>query len=109
MRENKLEKSRKILTQSARYDNSCSSSAAKRETHPYGIGNSHLGGICHTWSADGRCVSLLKILLTNICQNNCKYCICRRDNDVPRAILSPRELAKITLEFYRKNYIEGLF
>ncbi len=99
----------KILANSARYDNSCSSSGGRRESHPYGIGNSHLAGICHTWSADGRCVSLLKILQTNICKNNCKYCICRRDNDVPRALLQPEELAKITIEFYRRNYIEGLF
>lgn len=99
----------KILANSARYDNSCSSSGGRRESHPHGIGNSHLAGICHTWSADGRCVSLLKILQTNICKNNCKYCICRRDNDVPRALLQPEELAKITIEFYRRNYIEGLF
>lgn len=104
-----LDKSIRILALAARYDNSCSSSGGKRETHPYGIGNSYLGGICHTWSADGRCVSLLKILQTNICKNNCKYCICRRDNDIPRAILKPKELAKITIEFYRRNYIEGLF
>ncbi len=98
-----------ILALSARYDNSCSSSGGKRETHPYGIGNSHLSGICHTWSADGRCISLLKILMTNICQNNCKYCICRNKNDIPRAILTPEEIAFITVEFYRRNYIEGLF
>lgn len=104
-----LEKNLQVLALAARYDNSCSSSGGKRETHPYGIGNSHLGGICHTWSADGRCVSLLKILQTNICKNNCKYCICRRDNDLPRVILKPRDLAKVTIEFYRRNYIEGLF
>lgn len=98
-----------ILSMSAKYDNSCSSSGGKRETHPYGIGNSYLSGICHTWSSDGRCVSLLKILMTNFCINNCKYCINRRQNDVPRAILTPEEIANLTLEFYRRNYIEGLF
>lgn len=99
----------KILALSARYDNSCSSSGSRRETPAYGIGNGHLSGICHTWSADGRCISLLKILLTNICRNNCKYCINRRDNDVPRVSFSPDEIAKLTIEFYRRNYIEGLF
>jgi putative DNA modification/repair radical SAM protein len=94
---------------SARYDNSCSSSGGKRETHPYGLGNSHLSGICHSWASDGRCVSLLKILMTNICINDCKYCINRIKNDVPRAILSPQEIATLTVEFYRRNYIEGLF
>ncbi|MCS7199533.1 MAG: putative DNA modification/repair radical SAM protein [Caldimicrobium sp.] len=109
MKDYPLSKKLQILTQTARYDNSCSSSGARRETHPFGIGNTHLGGICHTWSADGRCVSLLKILLTNFCINNCKYCLCRRDKDIPRAILKPEELARLTLEFYRRNYIEGLF
>ncbi|MCS7164384.1 MAG: putative DNA modification/repair radical SAM protein [Thermodesulfovibrio sp.] len=98
-----------ILSASARYDNSCSSSGGKREVHPYGIGNSHLSGICHSWSSDGRCISLLKILMTNYCLNNCKYCINRSVNDVPRAILTPKEIADLTLEFYRRNYIEGLF
>ncbi|WP_440871045.1 putative DNA modification/repair radical SAM protein [Thermodesulfovibrio yellowstonii] len=98
-----------ILSMSARYDNSCSSSGGKRETHPYGLGNSHLSGICHSWASDGRCVSLLKILMTNICINDCKYCINRIKNDVPRAILSPQEIATLTVEFYRRNYIEGLF
>lgn len=106
---NTSKKALEVLTLSARYDNSCSSSGGRRETHPFGIGNSHLGGICHTWSSDGRCVSLLKILQTNLCRNNCKYCLCRRDNDLPRALLSPEELAELTLEFYRRNYIEGLF
>lgn len=93
----------------ARYDNSCSSSGAKRETHPFGIGNSHLSGICHSWSSDGRCISLLKILMTNYCINNCKYCINRAKNDVPRALFTPKEIADLTIEFYRRNYIEGLF
>ncbi|MEN2985445.1 MAG: putative DNA modification/repair radical SAM protein [Thermodesulfovibrionaceae bacterium] len=98
-----------ILSMSARYDNSCSSSGGRRETHPYGLGNSHLSGICHSWSSDGRCISLLKILMSNYCMNNCKYCINRLINDVPRAILSPKEIADLTIEFYRRNYIEGLF
>lgn len=98
-----------ILSMAARYDNSCSSSGSRRETPLHGIGNGHLSGICHTWSADGRCVSLLKILLTNICKNNCKYCVNRRQNDLPRAIFTPKEIAKLTIEFYRRNYIEGLF
>ncbi|MCS7279175.1 MAG: putative DNA modification/repair radical SAM protein [Thermodesulfobacteriaceae bacterium] len=98
-----------ILSVAARYDNSCSSSGGRRETHPYGIGNSHLSGICHTWTSDGRCVSLLKILMTNFCIHNCKYCINRSQNEVPRAILTPEEIATLTVEFYRRNYIEGLF
>ncbi len=98
-----------VLAMSARYDNSCSSSGGRRETHPYGLGNSHLSGICHTFSADGRCVSLLKILMTNVCTNDCTYCLNRVSNDVPRAMLTPEEIATITVEFYRRNYIEGLF
>lgn len=98
-----------ILALSARYDNSCSSSGGKRETHPYGLGNTYRSGICHTWSSDGRCVSLLKILLTNFCQNTCKYCINRVQNDVPRAMFTPEEVARLTVEMYRRNYIEGLF
>ncbi len=98
-----------ILAMSARYDNSCSSSGSRRETPAQGIGNGYISGICHTWSADGRCVSLLKILMTNFCKNDCKYCINRRQNDVPRAIFTPEEIASLTIEFYRRNYIEGLF
>lgn len=98
-----------ILALSARYDNSCSSSGGRRETHPYGLGNTYRSGICHTWSSDGRCVSLLKILLTNFCQNTCKYCINRIQNDIPRAMFTPEEIARLTIEMYRRNYIEGLF
>ncbi|MEJ5226520.1 putative DNA modification/repair radical SAM protein [Thermodesulfovibrio sp.] len=108
-KDNDIMKRLSILSMSARYDNSCSSSGGKRETHPYGLGNSHLSGICHSWASDGRCVSLLKILMTNTCINDCKYCINRIKNDVPRAILSPQEIATLTVEFYRRNYIEGLF
>lgn len=109
IRENDTLRKLSILSATARYDNSCSSSGGRRETHPYGIGNSHLSGICHSWSSDGRCVSLLKILMTNFCYNSCKYCINRVQNDVPRAIMTPKEIADLTLEFYRRNYIEGLF
>ncbi|MEN3013499.1 MAG: putative DNA modification/repair radical SAM protein [Endomicrobiia bacterium] len=98
-----------ILSTAARYDNSCSSSGAKRESHPFGIGNTHLSGICHSWTADGRCVSLLKVLLTNMCENDCKYCVCRIKNNLPRAMFTPREIADLTIEFYKRNFIEGLF
>lgn len=68
-----------------------------------------MSGICHSWSADGRCISLLKILMTNYCIYDCKYCINRKDNDIERAILTPDEIVKLTVNFYRRNYIEGLF
>ncbi len=98
-----------ILSASAKYDNSCSSSGSKRETPVYGVGSGYLNGIYYTWRSDGRCVPLLKILMTNYCINNCKYCINRRINDVPRAIFTPEEIAYLTVELYRRNYIEGLF
>lgn len=98
----------KILAESAKYDASCSSSGSGRKNTGK-IGNGHISGICHTWSADGRCVSLLKLLLSNNCAYDCAYCINRRSNDVPRAQFEPRELADLTIEFYRRNYIEGLF
>ncbi|PMP97729.1 MAG: putative DNA modification/repair radical SAM protein [Thermodesulfobacterium geofontis] len=98
-----------ILSASAKYDNSCSSSGSKRETPVYGVGSGYLNGIYYTWRSDGRCVSLLKILMTNYCINNCKYCINRRINDVPRAIFTPEEIAYLTVKLYRRNYIEGLF
>ncbi|MFC2140189.1 putative DNA modification/repair radical SAM protein [Candidatus Auribacterota bacterium] len=98
-----------ILADSAKYDASCSSSGSNRKNSAGGIGNGALGGICHTWSADGRCVSLLKILLTNICIYDCAYCINRQSNDQQRAIFTPEEIADLTINFYRKNYIEGLF
>lgn len=98
----------KILADSAKYDVSCSSSGTGR--HGSGqIGNARVAGLCHTWSADGRCVSLLKVLFTNNCVYNCAYCVSRRDNDFPRASFEPEELARLTMEFYRRNYIEGLF
>ena len=100
----------KILAESAKYDVSCSSSGTVRHNTAGGIGNTVGGvGICHSFTADGRCVSLLKIMLTNHCIFDCAYCVNRRTNDRPRATLSVRELVDLTIEFYRRNYIEGLF
>ena len=98
----------KILADSAKYDVSCSSSGAGRRNDGR-IGSAHAAGICHTWGADGRCISLLKVLFTNKCVYDCEYCINRRTNDFPRASFEPDELARLTIEFYRRNYIEGLF
>lgn len=99
----------KILADSAKYDASCSSSGSARKNTPGGIGNSAPMGICHTFSGDGRCVSLLKLLMTNCCMYDCQYCINRSSNDVPRASFTPREIADLTIHFYKRNYIEGLF
>lgn len=99
----------KILADSAKYDVSCSSSGSKRKNSKNGIGNASYSGICHSWSEDGRCISLLKILLTNKCVYDCEYCINRRSSDIKRAEFSPREVADITINFYKRNYIEGLF
>ena len=98
-----------ILAMSAKYDVSCSSSGSSRENTPGGIGNAASSGICHSWSEDGRCISLLKILMTNNCVYDCAYCINRSTNDIPRATFTPEEIADITINFYRRNYIEGLF
>ena len=98
-----------ILADAAKYDVSCSSSGSSRSTPKGGLGNGCRAGICHTWAADGRCVSLLKVLLSNACKYDCAYCVNRRSNDVPRASFTPREVIDLTLEFYRRNYIEGLF
>ncbi len=92
-----------VLTDSAKYDVACTSSGADRANPGRGM------GICHTFSADGRCVSLLKVLMTNICAYDCSYCVNRRSNDLPRAAFTPEELAELTVNFYRRNYIEGLF
>lgn len=97
-----------ILADSAKYDVSCSSSGSHRK-NTGSIGNAHTAGICHSWSADGRCISLLKVLFSNKCVYNCEYCVNRRSNDFPRASFEPDELARLTIEFYRRNYIEGLF
>ena len=99
----------KILADSAKYDASCSSSGSKRKNTKDSIGNGHYSGICHSWGADGRCISLLKILLTNCCMYDCKYCINRCSNSVKRATFTPREIADLTIHFYKRNYIEGLF
>ena len=98
-----------ILADSAKYDASCSSSGSTRKNTPGGIGNTAPAGICHTFSGDGRCVSLLKLLMTNACIYDCQYCINRISNDVPRATFTPREIADLTIHFYKRNYIEGLF
>lgn len=98
-----------ILADAAKYDVSCSSSGVGRKNTPGGIGNASSWGICHTYTADGRCVSLLKTLLSNYCIYDCAYCINRRSNDIPRTSFTSRELAELTIEFYRRNYIEGLF
>ena len=99
----------KILTDAAKYDVSCSSSGSSRKNSSKGLGDGHLAGICHSWSEDGRCISLLKILFTNKCIYDCKYCINRSSNVTKRAEFSPREVADLTINFYKRNYIEGLF
>ena len=99
-----------ILSAAARYDASCSSSGGGGRRAPAGgIGNTSSGGICHSWADDGRCISLLKLLLSNCCVYDCAYCANRRSNDVPRATFTPDEVVTLTLDFYRRNYIEGLF
>ena len=104
-----IEEKLRILSDAAKYDVSCSSSGSSRKNTNNGLGNAAINGICHSWSADGRCISLLKILMTNYCIYDCKYCVNRKDNDIERAILSPNEIVKLTINFYRRNYIEGLF
>jgi putative DNA modification/repair radical SAM protein len=100
----------KVLAESAKYDVSCSSSGTVRKNKAGGLGNTVGGmGICHSFTEDGRCVSLLKIMLTNFCIYDCAYCINRRSNDIPRATFTVSELVELTIEFYRRNYIEGLF
>ncbi len=97
-----------ILTDAAKYDVACTSSGVSRGAGG-SIGTAAKAGICHSWAADGRCISLLKVLFTNQCRYDCAYCINRKSNDIPRAAFTPRELADLTIEFYRRNYIEGLF
>ena len=99
----------KILSDAAKYDVSCTSSGVDRRGDGTGIGNCQAAGICHSFSADGRCISLLKILFTNECIFDCKYCINRSSNDVVRTSFTPEEVCTLTMEFYRRNYIEGLF
>ena len=98
-----------ILSDAAKYDVACTSSGSERANDGTGIGNCVKAGICHSFSADGRCISLLKILFTNECIYDCKYCINRSSNDVKRATFTPDEVCNLTIEFYRRNYIEGLF
>ena len=99
----------KILTESAKFDVSCSSSGSSRPNKKGQIGNAPLGGICHSFTSDGRCISLLKILMSNRCVYNCLYCVNRRSNDVPRASAEPDEICELVMNFYKRNYIEGLF
>lgn len=98
-----------ILSDAAKYDVACTSSGVERKGKKGMVGNTTACGICHSFAADGRCISLLKILFTNECIYNCKYCINRCTNDVPRATFTPEEVCTLTMEFYRRNYIEGLF
>ncbi len=98
-----------ILAGAAKYDVSCASSGTKRSNTKGGIGNAAAWGICHSFTEDGRCVSLLKIMLSNFCIYDCAYCINRKSNDIPRTSFTPEEIANLTIEFYRRNYIEGLF
>ncbi len=98
-----------ILSDSAKYDVACTSSGADRTSEGGVLGNAVASGLCHSFSADGRCISLLKVLMSNACIYNCEYCVNRRSNDGRRATFTPRELAELTINFYRRNYIEGLF
>lgn len=98
-----------ILADAAKYDVACTSSGVERKGNGIDMGNCVKGGICHSFAADGRCISLLKILLSNECIYDCKYCLNRKSNDVPRATFTPDEVCELTMNFYRRNYIEGLF
>ena len=103
------EKRLEILTKGAKYDVSCSSSGSKRANVKGGIGNGAAEGICHSFTPDGRCISLLKILMSNECLYDCEYCPNRKSSDAPRARLTPDEICELTINFYKRNYIEGLF
>lgn len=104
-----LEEKLSILSDAAKYDVACTSSGADRRGQKGMLGNSCPAGVCHAFAADGRCISLLKILMTNHCAYDCKYCKSRRSNDIPRATFTPEEICELTVEFYKRNYIEGLF
>ena len=104
-----IEEKLTVLADAAKYDVACTSSGVQRENRPGQIGNSSASGICHTFAADGRCISLLKILYTNECVHDCKYCVNRISNDTVRTSFTPEELCELTMGFYRRNYIEGLF
>ncbi|MBB6612331.1 putative DNA modification/repair radical SAM protein [Pontibacter sp. Tf4] len=105
----KITEKLKILADAAKYDVSCSSSGGKRKNENKGLGNAEGMGICHSYTEDGRCVSLLKILLTNYCIFDCAYCVTRKSNDIKRAAFTVQEVVDLTINFYRRNYIEGLF
>ncbi len=105
----RIQEKLEILSDAAKYDVSCSSSGSKRKNTKDGLGNATGAGICHTYTQDGRCVSLLKILLTNYCIFDCAYCVSRKSNDVKRAAFTVKEVVDLTMNFYRRNYIEGLF
>ena len=98
-----------ILADAAKYDVACTSSGIKRRSKRGSLGNASPAGCCHSFSADGRCITLLKVLMTNVCIYDCAYCVNRASNDVVRTAFTPRELADLTIAFYRRNYIEGLF
>ena len=104
-----IQKKLTILADAAKYDVACTSSGVGRSSGGKGIGNSRVSGICHSFASDGRCISLLKILLSNDCIYDCKYCQNRSSNDLPRATFTPEEICELTMGFYRRNYIEGLF
>jgi putative DNA modification/repair radical SAM protein len=108
MHQDSLEKL-KVLAGAAKYDVSCASSGTQRTNKSKGLGNATAFGICHSFAEDGRCISLLKIMLTNICIYDCAYCVNRRSNDIPRSAFTPEEVVELTISFYRRNYIEGLF
>ena len=99
----------KILAESAKYDVSCASSGTSRGHKAGAIGSAAGWGICHSFAEDGRCISLLKILMSNSCIYDCEYCVNRRSHDTPRATFTPEEIVRLTIQFYRRNYIEGLF
>ncbi|WP_018479391.1 putative DNA modification/repair radical SAM protein [Pontibacter roseus] len=107
--DSKINDKLKILADAAKYDVSCSSSGGKRKNDNKGLGNAEGMGICHSYTEDGRCVSLLKILLTNFCIYDCAYCVTRKSNDIKRAAFTVQEVVDLTINFYRRNYIEGLF
>ena len=98
-----------ILADAAKYDVACTSSGIDRAARKGRLGSTLAAGCCHSFSADGRCITLLKVLMTNVCVYDCAYCVNRASNEVPRAAFEPRELAELTIAFYRRNYIEGLF
>lgn len=104
-----IEEKLTILSDAAKYDVACTSSGADRRGQKGMLGNSCAAGVCHAFAADGRCISLLKILMTNHCAYDCSYCKSRKSNDIPRATFTPQEICELTIEFYKRNYIEGLF